>query len=94
MLKSLIAVTLVLWMSCAIFLYYRAAEDKLGAAIFKRAYDFLKEARYKDDGATSTVDEGYIRTQLSKITKNVSDCFYIDQLLFLEVQANIDEKFG
>ena len=47
--------------------------------------------RYGDDNSV-TVDESHIMAQLRQITPNISDCFIIDQLLFLEKQADIDKN--
>ena len=69
----------------------RNGEAKLGKEAFKKAYEFLKKMRYGDDGATSTVDENHIMSQLRQITPNVTECFIIDQLLFLEKQADIEK---
>lgn len=71
---------------------FRNGESKLGKEAFKKAYEFLKHARYGDDGATSTVDESHIMSQLRGITPHISECFLIDQLLFLEKQADIDKS--
>ena len=69
----------------------RNGESKLGKVPFKKAYDFLKKMRYGDDNSV-TVDESHIMAQLRQITPNISDCFIIDQLLFLEKQADIDKN--
>ena len=66
------------------------AETKLGKAQFERAYNYLKEARFgaKSNGASS-LDENEIMKGLAKICKNPNDCFLVDQLLFLEAQAQM-----
>nr|XP_022343810.1 serine/threonine-protein kinase Nek11-like isoform X1 [Crassostrea virginica] len=59
----------------------------LGEEAFKKAYDYLKQARYLK---TSSVDsEETILQGLREFVKNPSDCFLVDQLLFLEEQAKI-----
>ena len=46
-------------------------------------YEYLKSARYAD----KAMGESEIMAGLRKIAKNVRDCFLIDQLVFLEKQA-------
>ncbi|XP_034338490.2 serine/threonine-protein kinase Nek11 isoform X3 [Magallana gigas] len=59
----------------------------LGEEAFQKAYDYLKQARYLK---TSSVDsEETIMQGLREFVKNPSDCFLVDQLLFLEEQAKI-----
>lgn len=60
-------------------------EKKFGKESFKTAYAYLKEARFGD--MKETVDDTMIMRKLREYVKNVSDCFLIDQLLFLEEQA-------
>ncbi|XP_033626029.1 serine/threonine-protein kinase Nek11-like [Asterias rubens] len=67
-------------------------ERKIGRESFKSAYSFLKQARFGDQRSMgdTTLDEGEIMKGLKKYVKNPSDCFLIDQLLFLEEQASFD----
>ncbi|XP_022106640.1 serine/threonine-protein kinase Nek11-like isoform X2 [Acanthaster planci] len=67
-------------------------ERKIGKESFKNAYAFLKAARFGDrrSAGDTTMDEGEIMKGLKKFVKNPSDCFLIDQLLFLEEQASFD----
>lgn len=55
----------------------------LGQDGFDRAYDYLKTARY--DRANEATEED-IMQGLREFVKNPSDCFLVDQLLFLEEQ--------
>ncbi|XP_038069703.1 serine/threonine-protein kinase Nek11-like isoform X2 [Patiria miniata] len=67
-------------------------ERKIGKESFKSAYAFLKAARFGDrtSAGDTTMDEGEIIKGMKKFVKNPSDCFLIDQLLFLEEQASFD----
>ncbi|XP_052818939.1 serine/threonine-protein kinase Nek11-like isoform X4 [Mya arenaria] len=58
-------------------------EKMLGQAGFDKAYNYLKTARY--DRATEATEED-IMSGLRDFVKNPSDCFLVDQLLFLEEQ--------
>jgi NIMA (never in mitosis gene a)-related kinase len=65
----------------------RECKRILGEEAFQKAYDYLKQARYLK---TSSVDsEETIMQGLREFVKNPSDCFLVDQLLFLEEQAKI-----
>ena len=55
----------------------------LGVDAFKKAYDYLKTARYEK---TEEATEEDIMSGLRQFVKNPSDCFLVDQLLFLEEQ--------
>jgi len=55
----------------------------LGKDSFEKAYNYLKSARY--DRATEATEED-IMAGLREFVKNPSDCFLVDQLLFLEEQ--------
>lgn len=66
-------------------------EKKLGAEVFKKVYDYLKAVRYEHDGCLSTCDEDNMMAELAKYVKQRSDCFLVDQLLFLEMQARMDK---
>ena len=71
----------------------KALTAKLGEEQFNRAYSYLKQARFggKTDKAESSIDENEIMNGLAKICKNPNDCFLVDQLLFLESQAQMAE---
>ena len=62
----------------------------LTPAVFEKAYEYLKTARYGKDRDGN--DEKDIMDGLRKFVKNPSDCFPIDQLLFLEEQVEISKK--
>ncbi|XP_072024881.1 LOW QUALITY PROTEIN: serine/threonine-protein kinase Nek11-like [Amphiura filiformis] len=65
-------------------------EKKIGKNSFKKAYTFLKQARFGDGAlAGNTMDESEIMNGLRQFVKNPSDCFLIDQLLFLEEQVKM-----
>jgi NIMA (never in mitosis gene a)-related kinase len=55
---------------------------RLGAETFQNVYNYLKEQRRGPN--SFDVDENKIFEGLKKYTSNPSDCFLIDQLLFLE----------
>ncbi|KAL5022684.1 hypothetical protein ScPMuIL_001839 [Solemya velum] len=57
----------------------------LGETAFNEAYDYLKKARnaYSVDSSEKDIMQG-----LRAFVKNPSDCFLVDQLLFLEEQAS------
>ncbi|XP_052229979.1 serine/threonine-protein kinase Nek11-like isoform X2 [Dreissena polymorpha] len=59
-------------------------EKMLGAEGFEKAYNYLKTARY--ERATEATEED-IMQGLREFVKNPSDCFLVDQLLFLEEQV-------
>ncbi|XP_060557287.1 serine/threonine-protein kinase Nek11-like isoform X3 [Ruditapes philippinarum] len=58
-------------------------EKMLGAEAFSKAYDYLKTARYERANEATEED---IMQGLRDFVKNPSDCFLVDQLLFLEEQ--------
>lgn len=58
-------------------------EKVLGNEPFEKAYNYLKTARYSR--ASETTEEN-IMQGLREFVKNPSDCFLVDQLLFLEEQ--------
>lgn len=53
--------------------------------MFGRVYDYLRVARY----SSQALDERAIMTGLRGIVPNVRDCFLVDQLVFLEKQAEV-----
>ncbi|RUS72823.1 hypothetical protein EGW08_019416 [Elysia chlorotica] len=59
----------------------------LGEADFQKAYKYLREARSGKEGKDKSEKE--IMDGLRKFVKNPSDCFMVDQLLFLEDQAKM-----
>ncbi|XP_064599370.1 serine/threonine-protein kinase Nek11-like [Liolophura sinensis] len=64
-------------------------ERILGKAKFEKAYTYLKNARFQDKATSHTADETMIFKGLREIVPNPSDCFLVDQLLFLEEQAKL-----
>lgn len=62
----------------------RRAINALGEATFERVYDYLVKQRtiQKTD---PDLDDAKIAQGLSSITKKTSDCFLVDQLVFLEL---------
>ncbi|CAD5110793.1 DgyrCDS158 [Dimorphilus gyrociliatus] len=64
---------------------------KLSESVFNRVYAYLKEARgYGKE--VKTTDEKIIMDNLSRLSPNKTrDCFLVDQLLFLEAQANLPQ---
>lgn len=65
-------------------------EKVLGAEGFEKAYNYLKKARYEKQNSLDSAEEDIMRG-LRKFVKNPSDCFLVDQLLFLEEQAKINK---
>lgn len=57
----------------------------LGEDQFQKVYIFLKDARFGEDFRS----EESVVASLGKIVKNPRDCFLVDQLLFMEKQAEI-----
>jgi hypothetical protein len=55
---------------------------RLGQQTFQKCYDYLREQRFNQN--SGDYDENKIFEGLKKITSNTSDCFLVDQLLFLE----------
>ena len=62
-------------------------EKKLGKKEFEAAYDYLKRARFSEK--RESADEAKIMKDLKQFVKDPSDCFMVDQLLFLEEQAKL-----
>lgn len=60
-------------------------ERLLGAEAFRRVYSYLKQARFEDEHRS----EDSILDGLAKIVDKPRDCFIVDQLLFMEKQAEI-----
>ena len=54
-----------------------------GQAIFQKVCDYLKKAHYSSQAR----DESAIMVGLKAIMTNIRDCFLVDQLVFLEKQA-------
>ncbi|XP_071086198.1 serine/threonine-protein kinase Nek11-like [Haliotis cracherodii] len=65
-------------------------ESVLGKETFEKAYSYLRGARYEKEGANKS--EKDIMQGLRELVKNPSDCFLVDQLLFLEEQAKYHEN--
>lgn len=63
---------------------YSECEKVLGADNFNKAYSYLKNARSKDLTTEEDIMQG-----LRDFVKNPSDCFIVDQLLFLEEQHGL-----
>ena len=57
-----------------------------GEKTFKKVYRYLKDVRFD---AKETVDEQSIVEGLQKFVDRPTDCFLVDQLLFLEKQMEI-----
>ncbi|XP_036395428.1 serine/threonine-protein kinase Nek11 [Megalops cyprinoides] len=54
--------------------------DRLGAEVFQRVYDYLKQARERQES------EAHIKDFLGRLVEKPSDCFEVDQLLYFEEQ--------
>ena len=61
----------------------REAQRVLGVDVFQRVYEYLKIVREE----TGLVNEASVMVGLKNITDNTRDCFLVDQLVFLEKQA-------
>lgn len=66
----------------------RSAIQKLGAEIFEKVYKFLREAKQQN------TSEEEIKDYLEKVVCRASDCFEVDQLLYLEDQLCPSEDAG
>ncbi|XP_033104478.1 serine/threonine-protein kinase Nek11-like isoform X2 [Anneissia japonica] len=64
-------------------------EMKLGKDAFRKAYAFLKDAKFDKKDGMATLDENAIKKGLRQFVHNPSDCSLVDKLLFLEEQAKI-----
>lgn len=60
-------------------------ERLLGPEAFRRVYSFLKQVRFENELRS----EDSIQDGLAKIVDKPRDCFIVDQLLFMEKQAEI-----
>ncbi|XP_078056866.1 serine/threonine-protein kinase Nek11 [Mustelus asterias] len=60
--------------------WLRAAIQKLEEGVFQRVYDYLKVARRQN------IKEAEVKGHLEKLGAKPSDCFEVDQLLYLEEQ--------
>lgn len=60
-------------------------EKLLGPDAFRRVYSYLKQVRFGDE----LKNEDSIVDGLAKIVDRPGDCFIVDQLLFMEKQAEI-----
>ncbi|KAL6462378.1 hypothetical protein MHYP_G00288000 [Metynnis hypsauchen] len=54
--------------------------QRLGAELFQRVYDYLKEARLRRDSEESMI------SALGRLVERPADCFEVDQLLYYEEQ--------
>ena len=57
----------------------------LGAESFHQVYSYLKQVRFGDELS----NEDSVLDGLAKIVDKPGDCFIVDQLLFMEKQAEI-----
>lgn len=71
-------------------MFISECQKVLGEEAFDKAYNYLKKARYENQNSLDSAEEG-IMQGLRKFVKNPSDCFLVDQLLFLEEQAKINK---
>lgn len=62
---------------------FRQAMRNLGPETFEKIYEYLKNQR-KGQADNVEHDENKIFNGLKQFTSNTSDCFLVDQLLFLE----------
>jgi len=60
----------------------------LGEEQFERAHSYLKQARFGKPGENQA-EEKEIMRGLAQIVESPTDCFLVDQLVFLEYQASM-----
>lgn len=60
-------------------------ERLLGVEAFHRVYSYLKQVRFGDELS----NEDSVLDGLAKLVDKPRDCFLVDQLLFMEKQAEI-----
>ena len=60
-------------------------ERLLGAQTFHQVYSYLKQVRFGDELS----NEDSVLDGLARIVDKPGDCFIVDQLLFMEKQAEI-----
>lgn len=58
--------------------YFRSVCRRLGEEVFLKVYDYLKQARQKQESEES------IKQTLMELVEKPSDCFEVDQLLYYE----------
>ena len=58
-------------------------EERLGGSLFHRIYDYLEDARFGDDIVPEDVIVATLKEWVPELT---SDCFIVDQLIYLEKQ--------
>jgi hypothetical protein len=66
------------------FLFSRKAIQLLGESTFERVYDYLVKQRTAQK-TDPTLDDVKITQGLTAFVKKTSDCFLVDQLVFLEI---------
>lgn len=68
---------------------YRQCLQIYGPETFQVVHEYLKSAR----SSTGIVDETTVMEGLHRLVSNVRDCFLVDQLVFLEKQAESEFPF-
>ncbi len=70
------------WLNYMVF--FSKAIDALGEVTFEKVHDYLIKQRTVQR-TDSTLDDGKITQGLTAFVKKPSDCFLVDQLVFLEL---------
>jgi hypothetical protein len=58
-------------------------EQRLGSSLFNKIYSYLEDARYGEEIVSEEVIVSTLRSWVPEFT---SDCFSVDQLIYLEKQ--------
>ena len=72
---------------CTSFVLFSKAVGALGQARFNKIHDYLIEQRSRQR-TDSTLDDARINEDLRNFDAKPSDCFLVDQLVFLELVSN------
>ena len=71
----------------SLFFIYSKAIEALGQVTFNKVHDYLIKQRTAQR-TDSTLDDGRITDGLRAFVNKPSDCFLVDQLVFLELVSN------
>lgn len=72
---------------CTSLVCFSKAVGALGQARFNKIHDYLIEQRSRQR-TDSTLDDARINEDLRNFDAKPSDCFLVDQLVFLELVSN------
>ncbi len=71
-------------MKSCLFVFSRKAIQLLGESTFEKVYDYFVKQRTAQK-TDPNLDDGKITQGLTAFVKKPSDCFLVDQLVFLEL---------